>query len=66
MERMTRTVTTRLNADELCIRMRRASQDCICESCGKRYGDHPLAEEALDFDDRPFLHMLCDGMIVKL
>lgn len=61
-----KTVTTGLSADELCIRMFRADQNCICPICSKRYGDHPYAKEAIDFEDRPFLHVLCDGSIVKL
>jgi len=46
----------------------RASGDCICEICGKKYYDHPLEKnkEYLDYEDRPFLRRLCDGTLVKL
>ncbi len=46
----------------------RASGDCICEKCNKKYYDHPSAKEAhnLDWEGRPFLRRLCDGSLVKL
>ena len=44
----------------------RASGDVICEDCGKKYYDHPMDRENLDFNDGPFLHILCNGERVKL
>lgn len=45
----------------------RASGDCICSVCGKRYGDHPTDKVVLSaIDSLPFLHVLCDGTRVKL
>ena len=38
----------------------RAAGDCICKLCGKKYIDHPTHE------DLTFLHVLCDGRLVKL
>ena len=52
-----------LNAAE--DKVRRASQDCICE-CGTRYGDHPFSEEDISYDGYPYLHVLCNGDKVKL
>lgn len=46
--------------------------DCICETCGKKYYDHPMATEPkwLCYWDpenpRPYLHRLCNGKVVKL
>lgn len=44
----------------------RANQDCICPLCGKRYIDHPMNKEVLSWQDEPFLHVLCNGDLVKL
>lgn len=43
----------------------RASGECICETCGAQYCDHPMAKD-LPGCDGPFLHRLCDGALVKL
>ena len=43
----------------------RASGECICETCGMQYYDHPLADDLPGYDG-PFLHRLCDGQLVKL
>lgn len=44
---------------------RRASGSVICSSCGKEYRDHPNSEHR-DWNDDPFLNMLCNGDLVKL
>jgi len=44
----------------------RASGDCRCIVCGKKYLEHPMDKEDLSYDGSPFLHILCDGMRVKL
>lgn len=44
----------------------RASQACICDRCGKQYGDHPMDESELSWQNEPFLHVLCNGDRVKL
>ena len=44
----------------------RASGNCICSICKKEYYTHPYANEIKDWEDRPFLHKLCDGRLVKL
>ena len=46
----------------------RASGDCLCSDCGKKYYDHPSdkAPESLDWEGHPFLRILCDGTRVKL
>ena len=46
-------------------RMFRASGDCICETCGKEYWRHPFSKHR-SWQDEPFLHVLCDGSLVKL
>lgn len=44
----------------------RASGDAICPECGEPYRKHPHDEEILDYDDRPFLRIACDGTRLKL
>lgn len=49
----------------------RASGDCICPTCGKAYWRHPHDERVLGLEDhngirQPFLHVLCEGLRVKL
>jgi len=46
--------------------MIRASGDVVCEICGRKYYDHPMDEEQLSYDGRPFLHIGCDGKRLKL
>lgn len=58
--------TTGETHDELADRFYRASGDCICDTCGKKYYSHPYATEARDRDGTPYLNVLCDGDIVKL
>lgn len=48
------------------IEMIRASGDVVCEICGRKYYDHPMDEEQLSYDGRPFLHIGCDGKRLKL
>jgi hypothetical protein len=43
-----------------------ASQDALCEDCGQRLGDHPMAEEIIGWQDRPFLHRDCRDRFYKL
>ncbi len=45
---------------------KRAGGDCICDQCGKCYYDHPFDTKQLSYDDKPFLHVLCNGDRVKL
>lgn len=42
--------------------------NCVCPVCHHRYLKHPLAygPAAESHTGDPFLHVLCDGMIVKL
>ena len=56
---------TGLSHNVLGNRMHRASGDCVCD-CGQNYYSHPYATEARDRDGEPYLHVLCDGDIVKL
>lgn len=58
--------TTGETHDELAERFYRASGACICDACGKEYYSHPYATEARDRDNMPYLHVLCNGDIVKL
>ena len=58
--------TTGETHDELAVRSFRASGDCICDTCGKKYITHPYATEARDQDGTPYLNVLCNGDIVKL
>lgn len=45
--------------------LRRASGDCLCQTCGKEYREHPLGGP-MGYDGFQFLHRLCDGSLVKL
>jgi len=44
----------------------RASGKSQCSECGKLYLDHPEDFGCLGYDNRPFLHVLCNGKRVKL
>lgn len=46
--------------------MRRASGDCLCDLCGREYRRHPFTFEYTDWNGEPFLHVLCNGDLVKL
>lgn len=59
-------VTTGLTDEEISIKMIRTDGGAICSVCGKEHRDHPYIDEARDWDGYPFLHLICDGMIVKL
>lgn len=56
----------KLSDEEIARDMIRASGDCICEKCGKKYYDHPYIENALDGEGHPYLHVICNNLIVKL
>lgn len=58
-----------LTEEEIDRKTIRAGHECICEECGKMYIDHPYIDNVMDGSgDRlqPFLHVICDGLIVKL
>jgi len=55
-----------LSDEEIARRMYRASGLCECVGCGKEYYSHPYVENCLDDTGLPFLHVLCDGDIIKL
>jgi hypothetical protein len=46
--------------------MRRAGGDVVCELCGRPYRKHVLTYEFVDWDGHPFLHVHCDGSLLKL
>lgn len=46
--------------------MRRADGRVLCELCHREYRRHPFTFEHLDWNDEPFLHVLCNGDLVKL
>lgn len=53
--------------DAIHIPFSRASGDCICNQCGKKYYDHPMDGLVCSaIDNKPFLHVLCNGERVKL
>lgn len=54
-----------LTEDEIAAQMIRAGGAVVCSECGKEYFKHPFIDDCL-FDDRPYLHVICDGTIVKL
>ena len=59
-------VKTGLTIDEVAARMHRASGLCICTECGEDYYSHPYVHECRDDEGSPFLHIICNGDIVKL
>lgn len=44
----------------------RAGGDCLCKVCGAEYRKHPVNPKVVDWDGVPWLHVLCDGLHVKL
>ncbi len=45
----------------------RASCECVCNHCGRKYREHPYDPYELSgIDGHPFLRVLCDGRRVKL
>jgi hypothetical protein len=48
------------------LRFVRASCDCVCSECGKSYLSHPEYEKELSWQGKPYLHKLCNGLLVKL
>lgn len=66
LERKGKLVETGLTDDEVAERAFRASHLCICDVCGKEYIDHPYVSECRDDANMPFLHLICNGDIVKL
>ena len=59
-------VKTGRTENSIIVSMYRADHRCICDECGKDYGSHPYVEECPDDQGMPFLHVLCNGDIVKL
>lgn len=43
----------------------RAGGESICEECGKVLREHPYYPQP-GYDGKPFLHVLCNGRVVKL
>ena len=44
---------------------RRAGGACVCADCGREYRAHPYSEHS-DYNDDPYLNVLCNGDLVKL
>mgnify|MGYP001171393756 CR=1 FL=1 len=44
----------------------RAGGDVECRICGRKYYDHPMEPTETDWNDQPYLHVLCSGDRVKL
>jgi len=51
---------------ELAYAFHRASGDAVCSTCKKTYRRHAQDHAKLGYDGQPFLHVLCNGMRVKL
>lgn len=52
--------------DETDLDYSRAGGGATCEACGRTLRDHPMDLQHVGYDRRPFLHVLCDGRLVKL
>ncbi len=50
------------DAPDFCV----ASHLSVCLSCGREYGRHPPDWYSPGWQERPWLHVLCDGSLVKL
>ena len=59
-------VETGLTVEEVAAKMHRASGLVVCDECGKEYYDHPYVAECRTDEGMPFLHLICNGDIVKL
>ena len=46
--------------------MFRASGDCKCPECGEVYRRHPFTPHRAFGDGDPYLHLRCNGEVVKL
>jgi hypothetical protein len=44
----------------------RAGGDALCEICGRTLFDHPMDLIHVGYNRVPFLHVRCDGSLVKL
>jgi hypothetical protein len=44
----------------------RADGHAFCMSCDRKLRDHPMDLEHVGYDRKPFLHVRCDGSLVKL
>ena len=56
----------KLTDDQIARQMIRASGECLCPKCGQEYYSHPYVENCLDMNGYPYMHVTCDGLIVKL
>jgi len=66
MNNIERDIITNKSKDDSYPNFIRASGDCICKQCGKKYEKHSFDLSYLDWDGYPYLHKLCDGTLVKL
>lgn len=44
----------------------RVSGDCYCHICHIQFRYHSRVSNILSFDGHPFLHLHCDGTLMKL
>lgn len=44
----------------------RASGECVCEICGREFWRHKHEMEEVDWNDDPYLKIICNGDRVKL
>lgn len=45
---------------------KRVGGGAVCQSCGLKYYDHMMCESILDSRNEPYLHVSCDGLLLKL
>lgn len=56
-----------VQGDLFCDQFIRTSGDVVCEYCARSYREHPMDEYVLSgIDNKPFFHVRCDGMRLKL
>ena len=55
-----------LSDREIDLRMMRVNGDIKCEICGKPYYLHDMEMRVIGWQDKPFLHWLCNGILGKL
>jgi len=52
--------------DEDSLEFTRASGDCVCPDCGRTYRSHPKDNRFLGWRNKPYLRLICTGLLVKL
>ena len=55
-----------ISDEELQKRIFKTVGHVICEECGSAYDRHTYIDDFLNNNERPYLHLLCDGRLANL